>query len=251
MRDEIVPELFFKFLSINDKKHLNRVINIINDHSIYFPTKYKLNDPMEGCFTNYRLAYAGNSIAAATEPEDPILKKERGKFRILSLSESCFIPQLWAYYADNYSGICLCYYSRGKFKSAKQIEYKSSDEHSRDFLDNYDDESIKSSFLIKEEGWKYEKEWRIVEKSKNKYFEYDKSDLAAVIFGPKVKTCKKKRIIAKLPDNFPIYNLHICAEQLRLFLLEDGTAIEKDGLTPNSICNTDELFKRIKINNFK
>lgn len=241
-----MPELFFKFLSINDKKHLNRVINIINDHSIYFPTKYKLNDPMEGCFTNYRLAYAGNSIAAATEPEDPILKKKNKKFRILSLSESCFIPQLWAYYADNYSGICLCYYSRGKFKSAQKIEYKSSGEHSRDFLDDYDDESIKSSFLIKEEGWKHEKEWRIVEKSENKYFEYDKSDLASVIFGPEIDIDKKNRIIANLPDNFPTYNLHIRAEQLRLFLLEDGAVIEKDGSTPNFISNTDEFFKRIR-----
>jgi len=72
-----------------------------------------------------------------------------------------------------------------------------------------------------------------------------------VIFGPKVKTCKKKRIIAKLPDNFPTYNLHIRAEQLRLFLLEDGTDVEKDGSTSNLISNADELFERIKINNFK
>lgn len=241
-----MPILFFKFLSINDKKHLERVIKIINEHRIYFPKKYKLNDPMEGCFAKYRLAYAGESITAATESEDPILMKKRKANRILSLSESCFIPQLWAYYADNYSGICLCFHSQGEFKSANKIEYKSSDEYNRDFFENYDNESIKSSFLIKEEGWKHEKEWRIVKKSKSKYFDYDKSDLAAVIFGSKVKPSKKKRIIANLPVGFPIYNIHICAEQLKLFLLEQEADIKKDGSTPNFIRNTDELYERIK-----
>ena len=121
---------------------------------------------MEGSFTRVHLAYAGVSIADAVEPENPYLIELRKQYRILSLSESCFIPQLWAYYADNYSGICLCYYANGKFASVEKVEYKSSDERSCCAVDEYTDKRIRSDFIIKEQGWQHEKEWHIVEKAR-------------------------------------------------------------------------------------
>lgn len=247
-----MPSLFFKFLSLRNQEHLERVGDIIKNHHIYWPTKYELNDPMEGSFTRVRLAYAGVSIADAVEPENPYLIEMRKQYRILSLSESCFVPQLWAYYADNYSGICLCYYANGKFASAEKVEYKSSDERSCCDEDEYTDKRIRSDFMIKEQGWQHEKEWRIVEKSESEYFDYDRADLAAVIFGPTIykmhdwKAFCEKSIMQCLPENLPVFRVYIRTAGLQLCLLENDAFIPTDGSQPPFIYNADELYNRIR-----
>ena len=248
-----MPKLLFKYLPLDTIEHLRRVADIIENYRIYWPTKSQLNDPMEGAFTKVSMGYAGGSIHRVLEHEDQYIKAEREKFHIVSLSESCFVPQLWAYYAGNYSGICLCYRTDKYFKNAQQVQYQSVEKQPTCFDGEYTDEKIRADLLIKEENWKHEREWRIVEKGIQSFYYYSPEDLVAVILGwteeiekdnPELEF-KRKTILKYLPENFPVYRVHIGMQSLKIFLLENKYPVTYDGARPHFIENVEDLTKDI------
>ena len=83
-----------------------------------------MNDPLEGQVIDVRAcSYAGCSMSVAADDEDMVAQGIRNQFKILSLSSKYDSAQLWAHYADNYEGICLCFSTSGTFSSARPIEY--------------------------------------------------------------------------------------------------------------------------------
>lgn len=173
--------------------------------------------------------------------EDPYLQREREKYRILSLAGTCFSPQLWAYYAGTYTGICLCYWSQGSLKDAKKVQYLSrrpDDCHSEDIVP-----VIKNDFLIKQNDWHHEKEWRIVRKSNKKYFHYNPDELACIIIGHAADAEIVEHILGFVPPELPKFKTHIGYHSLQVKLLPYDFDLQIDGTPPPFICSVSQLYQ--------
>lgn len=189
---EPLPKLLYKYLNVADIEHLIWLHDIIVNHHIYFPKYDNLNDPLEGAAIDIHISgYAGHSIALMSDVEDPVVASYKERYRILSLSKSPINPQLWAHYGGNYTGICLCFFTAGNFSAAQKVNYFEEKPHrgidDRDDFDDFRiDELVCESLLMKQSGWSYEEEWRILQKDSNEFFAFEPKELVGVIVGHKM-----------------------------------------------------------------
>ena len=190
--NEQLPKLLYKYLSVADIEHLTRLHDIIENHHIYFPKYDNLNDPLEGAAIDiHNGGYAGYSMYAASDVEDPFIAPYKESYRILSLAKSPINPQLWAHYGGNYTGICLCFSTEGCFSSAQKMNYFDQ-KPIRDVGEEADDDDKKidalvhEGLLMKQSGWSYEEEWRVLQKESSEFFCFDPKDLVGVIVGHKM-----------------------------------------------------------------
>lgn len=186
------PQHLYKYVSLTTAVQISRLFDILMSHRLYFPRYTELNDPLEGAAIDIPSGgYAGNTIFKQEDTEDPFIGKLRAQYRILSLSEDPRSPQLWAHYAGNYTGACLCFRTDGKFSSAKEVQYfqnkpKLKTETTKKQLELSDDDCKKmvySNWFLKQKGWEYEREWRIVEESTADYFDFNPDELVGIILG--------------------------------------------------------------------
>ena len=85
---------YYKFRSLQNMK---KIIDIILNGRLYASRYDELNDPMEGVYlTN-----------PANENIIRLLKQEKYKTRICSLSKDHRHTLLWSHYADNHTGCCI------------------------------------------------------------------------------------------------------------------------------------------------
>lgn len=87
----------YKYRTLNNCEDVRRLVKIINTGELWFSKFHKLNDPMEGLF----YTCAANSA---------ILDKiaiNKSKCLICSFGSSNRNSQLWAYYANGYTGVCV------------------------------------------------------------------------------------------------------------------------------------------------
>ena len=118
------PELLFKFRSVTTIDQLSRVIDSIDNNRIYFPNYKQLNDPLESSGYIVEVSgYAGKGFKQSVDEEDNVVCQIRSGYKILSLSENCFSPSMWAHYTQEYKGICIGYRMDGEFSAARKIEY--------------------------------------------------------------------------------------------------------------------------------
>ncbi|MBP3783814.1 MAG: DUF2971 domain-containing protein [Butyrivibrio sp.] len=178
------PMFVYKYKSIDTKEDLIRLIDIVNNHRIYLPNYAQLNDPLEGEIINIELdGYMGCSLSLMADKEDKYVQACKGEYKILSLSEKPDVSQLWAHYANNYEGVCLCFKTDGAFRKIQAVEYCDNREnvHSEDSksLTRY----VRKSFVKKNKGWQYEKEWRLVLKTQKEYLTFEERELVGIILG--------------------------------------------------------------------
>lgn len=196
---ESKPKLVFKYKSVSSVIDLVRLCDIFKNNKIYIPQLNELNDPLES--TNGYL--------------DGIKEEERERYfrdyRVLSLSADPFLPTLWAYYADNYKGICLGFWTNGSFSEIKPMNYDNSQKSILWEL-NPDD------LLIKGEAWRHEAEYRIVKKGEaNTYLSFDTEDLACVIFGCKMDKEIRDYIESCIPNDLPILTIKSSKSKFSLY----------------------------------
>ena len=118
------PQHLYKYVSLTTAVQISRLFDILMSHRLYFPRYTELNDPLEGAAIDIPVGgYAGSSIYKQEDREDPFIGGLKAQYRILSLSDDPCSPQLWAHYAGNYTGACLCFRTDGKFSSAKKVQY--------------------------------------------------------------------------------------------------------------------------------
>lgn len=236
-----MPSFLFKFLPVNSMEGLIHTCEIFSNKKIYFPCRSELNDPFEGKGGFYLTGEAimGRSIIAAADEEHPIIIDKMDEYKILALSENGFSPQLWAYYANNYAGMCICFKTGKSFAQAKKVEYLTSS----NFSDQID--PLKA-FYKKEEGWKYEKEWRIVKKTEDKFFDFEIREVACVIFGEKMPELIRNFISEYIPEG--ILKLVTCAgmQTYKVYFQPQDYEKSYDGSTNPEITNNEELFKFIR-----
>lgn len=124
-----------------------------------------------------------------------MLARERNKYYHDVLRVACFTTKtdnipLWYYYADRHRGICI-EYDFSEFTSfAKEgvcllpVIYPSeNDEYEYRIFSRRDAASAISNALVKNEDWKFEKEWRLIRFCEDKKAVYFTAKISKIIVG--------------------------------------------------------------------
>lgn len=244
-----LPRLLFKFRGVSTEIGKTRALEIIDNYELFFPMRKKLNDPFEGIGGRFSVnggGYAGISMHIAVDEEIPFIAEKRNEYRILSLSEDCFSPLLWALYGDEGNGVCLSFRTDGIFKLAKSVEYSDPDPNDVQEIEKEKlEKKIEEDLYTKSRDWQHEKEWRIIEKSDSSHFRFQREDLVAVIFGYKIDPGTKERIIEDLPRGTKLFKTHLGGQSKAIKILPEDYTILYGGNEPDYIKTLDELNNAI------
>lgn len=211
MKMSEMPKILYKYKSIDGKKSFLRVLDIIDNARIYLSDYDKLNDPLEGAGYNINIqGWAGMSIQYFADDELSPIEEVKRQFQILSLSQNPKSPQLWAHYADNYKGICLCFSTAGKFADAKQVSYSEKKPIRNPRSEIRFKNAVRNGFYQKHSGWSYEEEWRIVrEKTDDYYLHFKRKELVGIILGQNIDEADKVELLKHIPTNVKIMKTRI------------------------------------------
>lgn len=153
---------YYKFRSL---QNLKRFIDIILNERLYASRYNELNDPMEGVYLTNPLN--GNIIR--------LLREEKYKTRICSLSTDYRHTLLWSHYADSHAGCCIEVSAVNERVSPTAVRYI---EHIPVVNDIQEGKELLSH---KSTVWEYEKEVRYFRKTS-----YLNIRIYRIIFGLKV-----------------------------------------------------------------
>lgn len=243
------PNIIFKYKPLSTRSDIIRYYDIIKNQHIFYPTSLQLNDPFEGQLPAIGLGIAGGSLMAKADREYSQIRRIKNKIHVMSLSEDCFSVQLWAYYCNNYTGICFCFKTDQTFKDIKKVEYV--DQFSSDGIEkNPDLETVEKILLNrvfqKKIGWKYEKEWRMIRLSQNtEYLNYNEDELIAIIIGNKVDTETENFILSTVPEDLPVFKTYPGQITGVIHIIRYDYEIRYDGRKQDFIDTVDELSEAI------
>lgn len=241
-----IPKVIYKYKPMTSRDDIIRFFDLIENRRIYLPYINQLNDPFECIMSDVSFGTAGSSISRALDIDHQYVVKRKGEIQVLALSEDCCSPQLWAYYCGDYNGVCLCFKTDKTFQNIKKVNYVqkiASDE--MEIAGNTDDADrlITKRLFLKQEGWQYEHEWRMIfDHNTERYLEYDHDELIAIIIGHKLDSEIVDFIKNSLPNNFPIFRTHAGNISGKVRLLPYDYVMIGDGKEPDFIDNTDELI---------
>lgn len=143
--------LLFKYRS---SREFNYLVDIVLRDRLYAASYLTLNDPLEGHYT-----HDGN---IENRKKVELLKGEKKKLRICSLSETSEDALMWAHYADGSRGMVIevdilrC----STQHEVKPISYKDKIPD-LDLSKSVDPESVRDVLSHKLSAWAYEKEHRV------------------------------------------------------------------------------------------
>lgn len=256
MKNDILPKLLFKYLPITSREQLAFRLDTLKNNRIYFPNYTQLNDPLEGSGYDIKISgYAGCSITENVDDEDIVIAGIRSKYKILCLSETCFSPHMWEHYADNFRGVCFGYWTNGAFSKAQKLKYVSNQQLSETTNANgyVDVESVESevfnSFFYKHTDWDYEKEYRIVDKIDNQYYEYDSKDLACIILGTNIEESICSCLVQSLSPSVRVFRSKVGYRSFGISLYPFEKKIKYDGSVMDFIRNITELENELTMHN--
>lgn len=241
-------DMLFKYLSITTVKQLTRLIDSINNNRLFFPDYKKLNDPLESSGYIIEISgYAGKSFRQEADDEDVFVSQEREKFKILSLTETCFSPCMWAHYAHMHEGVCVGYWKKDVFAEAQKIEYIDQVINNSNFSEygitdsNILNSEVYNSFFYKHSDWSYEKEWRIVKEQEDRYLNYSDDVLACIIFGENLSQEIREIIKKSININVPMFYTKTGYRSFGINLLPIEFELLITGPKPPFIRNIEEL----------
>ena len=196
----------------------------------------KTNDPLEGAGHNINIqGWTGQSIQYYADEELGPIERIKEKYGILSLSEEAQSPQMWAYYGDNYKGICFCFSTNGALEEAKKVKYSNYTKEKKPWSDYQLEKDIRNGFYQKSAGWKYEKEWRIIRRlnEEKEYLFIKPDELVGIIIGHRMDEGTQREIIELIPNNIKVLKTRIGYQHPEVHLqpidyeyIYDGTPIE-------------------------
>lgn len=157
-----MAEYYYKFRSL---QNLKRFVDIILNERLYASRYDELNDPMEGVYL--------------TEPSNRniirLLREEKYKTRICSLSKDYRHTLLWSHYADSHTGCCI------EVSAVNERELPTTVRYIEHIPVVYDMKEGKELLSHKSTVWEYEKEVRYFRKTS-----YLNIRIHRIIFGLKV-----------------------------------------------------------------
>ena len=240
-----MPKLIFKYKSLNTADELLYAIDIIKNQRLYFPNRTVLNDPLEGKAVGFSPGYAGCWQYTTYDEEDPTLGKIMNQYRILSLSEDGFSPQLWAHYGGIYSGICFVFKTNASFSTIKPVQYIE-EQKTFDPQRNLAKRQYADHFLYKHIGWAYEKEWRITKQQQEPFFYFDLDELVSIVVGYRIKDEILEVIQKYLPGNIPVLKAFPGFHTFCVKMEPQGYQRRYEGMSDGAIYSTEELLEYIE-----
>lgn len=228
---------------------LIRIFDIINNKRMYMPKLDQLNDPFEGTGIELfdRGGYAGSSIPRNADIHDDIILDKKEKYRIMSLSAVFNSPQMWAYYCNDYNGICLGFVTDENFSGISKVVYSSNKEpRIYNPESNELEELLADSLREKTVAWKHEKEYRIIRKNQE-YFYYGDA-LKCIIIGHNLPEEKKEYIRQIVTSNIRLYITYPGVVTRKLHVLPYEFKVELDGIEPDFIDTIVNLEKDLANN---
>jgi hypothetical protein len=191
---ELPSNRLFRFRTLNED-NLERELDAISKSYLYAPTFSDLNDPMEGFFGTIAFVTDNQSLAASFDrlPEirESIMNVNK-TVGIISFTTSCENLPMWAYYAGNFTGICLefsvtdlclgdlfaCGPCRVQYlRNALEYHDMASSEAEWQFNQKY------KNLLSKPYSWGHENEWRFLANPGKNY--YPQHALKRIWVGPR------------------------------------------------------------------
>ena len=218
------PKLVFKYKSLENRTNIKRMIHLLQYNKIYLPKADELNDPLEG----YRCKMLDDYAVQQ--------KEEIGKYRILAFSEDGFLSTLWAYYADDYKGICLVYRTDQTFSELEPVKYV--EKHSTRTWSVDPELTVREDIKYKSVEWAHEKEWRYVRKTSEKQLDYTAHELVCVLLGPNMEAKTRKKIMSKIPTHVKTFTVEADTDGFCLYAKDDAG---------NRAYNTQELVELITL----
>lgn len=226
----------YKYKAINTVTQFIHLLDVLKNNRIFFPSYQELNDPLESNTTEINLqGYAGISIEKNADIEDRYVIQEKQKYHILSMSTTCRSPLMWAHYADNYKGVCLCFSSENTFRNMVEVEYSTKRNEynmvSPDMIKNL----VNKSFIRKQSEWSYEHELRLIERSEEseqKFINFSHDELKGIIFGHNMSDEIRHALIDMIPDDIKLLKTYIGHRTCEIHLLYEVENVFLDGEIP-------------------
>lgn len=242
------PKLIFKYRSLENSLSLDRFFDIIENNRVFFANPTRLNDPFEARLPQISMGIAGCSYYTARDQLHPYIIDRINRTRVLALSESCFLPNMWAYYASEYKGVCLCFKTSNSFSNIQKVQYTDKKNNETIFSPTPEqiDSILDTALLKKGTDWAKEREWRMVEHCSNRdYVNFEPSELATIILGHNLREDLQALIVSRLPGDLSAFVTYPGTVTGKLRLLEYGTEFSPHWISPDFIDTVDELLKRI------
>lgn len=220
-----------------DVDGLDRTLDIINNNCLYLSRYDKLNDAFEFCYYSPMVGVAGSSLYTTVGKIPPYVEDFYKNKRVLSLSTSGTISQMWGYYTNSFSGVCLVFDATQSLKDFQEVIYlkkeksKSISANTIEMLQKL----ISKNAYIKCESWEYEQEVRILDESSRKYFKDE--ELKAVILGHNIKSYDKNLILEAIgkKSDIQVYQTYIDSINQNVRIIPIDCQIEMTGCELNSI----------------
>ena len=181
-----------KYKPLKTATDMCRFVDILENKRFYLPRIPSLNDPLEGRGMHIAISgYAGISIALNADQLPSPIASAIEHSRALCLTSDCRNPQMWVHYADGFRGACVCVSQGGVFSEAEKVKYRGDvdlsmiSEPANSQEEIYD--AVHQALLIKQDGWSYENEYRIIrqpsENDAEAHLNFGRRDLVAVVIG--------------------------------------------------------------------
>ena len=229
----IAPSSLYKYKPLSRKDDLCRTLDIIETGRIFTSPLDKLNDPMEGkAVVPVVKGYAGISMPRAIERMPRVQYRDLDQCRVLSLSETPVSPQMWAYYADGYKGVCL-QFGRMPFE-VEPVRYAPRpyvvDGVAVDSKDGAD--ITRARLLTKHIDWSHELEWRaiFIGEECGEYVSLGEGNPTAVILGHKCESSATDKVLLACEERgIPVYQTYLSDWEFCVRIVPFGFEPERSG----------------------
>lgn len=218
MNHEIPPQHLFKYRALGASKKFTRPI--VQENELYLASADQFNDPFDSLpaisaeatdaqrdsFINRILKFDAakelsgqlleNFISALKNSSETELaayyensaRDVTTRLRISSFSESDSNILMWSHYAANHTGICLRFKTHDEptfFVRVFRVIYSADRPVIRPIERDLEDQAF-GALLTKAAFWEYEKEWRLISTSGNRFLKFPERHLDGIILGARI-----------------------------------------------------------------
>ena len=180
--------ILYKYRSLSNSKRLEFALDIFVNHRMHGAKFTDLNDPMEGKYTR--------DIDQMNRQFIDDIRRDKMKYRIVSLSEKWNDVLMWIHYADNNAGIVVGVTLPNQNATVEPVDYVD------DLTAAINVPDIARGILMKKlKFWGYEKEQRVLFQQTSPEEPFIQVEVRELIFGFRAES-HTKELISKIAECF-------------------------------------------------
>lgn len=209
--------------------HLKRELDAVVDHYIFCPSYQEMNDPMEGKYrTSLLFEESKNSSKNKAEVE-----RELGAMGIASMSEVYDHEPMWAHYAAEFSGMCVCYNLNRLLRGLPDTVSMSRVLYSEIEPVLINDKSTpmdraRLCLSSKTVRWASEREWRLFQSSRGKASYGDERPIAKIYLGSRVTAADSKAVCDAAKElRVQVFRMDVLSYSVKFNLLFSPSIIRR------------------------